>query len=178
MKQLTNYFRLYVFSGLVLIIVSNCESSNEKNDSTLEIIESDLSFKLIEFGSFYALADGLGEEIIPYIDSLNALPQTTLSANEKQFLETANRLNDHDLLFLPSFSLTVDSLTYRVYLDASDYALIKDFNRIDLIREGKKVQIRLKGEKISADSEDNFRIFRAHKILSVEKVDGKTEWRE
>lgn len=177
MQHLTNYFRLWVFSGLILILVFNCESNNDKNDSTLEIIEGNLSFKLIELGSFYALADGLGKEIIPYIDSLNTLPQTTLSENEKQFLETANRLNDHDLLLLPSFSLTVDTLTYTVYLDSTIYSVIAEFDRDELIKENKKVQIRLKGEKISTGSQATFRIFRAHELLSVQKTEGETHWR-
>ncbi|MCE7991524.1 MAG: hypothetical protein HEP71_06065 [Roseivirga sp.] len=171
-----NTVNLLILVILILLAVSGCDSNKAANQSTLETIEGDLSFKLIDFGSFYPLADGLGNELMPYIDSLNNLPAETLSNGEKEFLGMVNVLEENDLLRLPSFLLRVDAVDYRVYVNPEDYSRISQFNRNDLISEGEIVKIQLMGMKINMADEKGFSIFRACEILSIKKSDGKTEW--
>ena len=59
-----------------------------------------------------------------------------------------------------------------VYLTLSDYENIQQFDRQQLINEGKKIKLKLLGEKISEN------IFYASKIIDINKIDGKTYWRK
>lgn len=176
-NRLICYF-ISVFFGTSCLLFLGCQPNKETNSSHLETIEGDLSFKLIDSGSFYPLVDGLGEEVGHYIDSLNNVPPETLSTNEREFMNMVNLLAENDLLFLPSFLLQSDSINYRVYLDSTEYARVHVFDRNDLLKESKKVHIQLKGEIINTPEEDGFGIFRADKIVSLKKVEGKTEWRK
>lgn len=103
-NRLICYF-ISVFFGTSCLLFLGCQPNKETNSSHLETIEGDLSFKLIHFGSFYPLVDGLGEEVGHYIDSLNNVPPETLSTNEREFMNMVNLLAENDLLFLPSFLL-------------------------------------------------------------------------
>lgn len=165
---------------LILIgsIIIACRSGHESSVSDAIVIEGDLSFKLLEFGSFYALADGLEDKIFHLIDSLEALPSSTLSEDEQELLRMVNLLKDNNLLFSPSFNLRTDEGNYRVYLDSQEYDQIKLFKREDLVRENMKIKIRLKGQPVATDLKEAPQLFRCLQILSIEKVPGKTYWRK
>ncbi len=156
----------------------SCQPEQKASASDTMTIEGELSFKLIEFGSYYALADGLGDQVFDLVDSLETLPASTLSEHEQDFLSIVNLLKDNGLLFLPSFNLATNQGNYRVYLDTSEYNKVSPFKREDLVKENQKVKIRLKGQLIPTSLEEAPPLFRCSEILSIEKVPGKTHWRK
>jgi NAD-specific glutamate dehydrogenase len=165
--------RNYLLAVCSVILVSACSDTDQ-----YETLEGDLSFKLIDFGSYYALADGLEDRVFDLIDSLNALPPSTLSEDEKEFMNTVNLLDKHNLLFLPSFNLKTEDGDYRIYLDTLQYNQISEYRRSDLVKENKKVRIKLKGYEIQPEGNTYFTLFRCKQLMAIDIIPGKTYWRK
>ena len=134
-------------------------------------IEGDLYFKLIRLGSFYNWPQNKKNEFLLKIDSLKQ--DESVSKEEKKFIEFIDILTKHDLFDKPYFNLRLDSTRIiSVYLSTSDYNKIQKFDRQELINEGKKINIKIKGKEISKD------IFFANRIIEINKVNGKTHWKK
>lgn len=164
--------------SIVIVLLSLSLLACNSSANTSEVLDGELSFELIEIGSYYALADGLGDKIFDFIDSLNALHITTLSSDEKEFLNTVNLLEENNLLFLPSFRLKTDSGNYRVYVDSTAYPEIEKYKREELVKNNTKVQIILRGRRIDQKEGVYFPTFRSHEFISIKEVPGKTYWRK
>ncbi|KXX69453.1 hypothetical protein AVL50_19065 [Flammeovirga sp. SJP92] len=135
------------------------------------LIQGDLYFKLISFGSLYGVPDDLKTKYISMIDSIKQLD--SIPQQDKEVIETHNILTENELIDKPYFHLKVDSVEIiTVYLDETEFAEISKFNRQELINEGKKIKLSLQGKMIRND------IFYANEIHRLDKIDGKTYWRK
>ena len=134
-------------------------------------IEGDLYFKLISIGSFYNIPKEKKDEFLLKIDSLKQ--DKSISNQEKELVEMIELLTKHELIDKPYFHLKTDSTRITtVYLTQVDYNKIQQLDRQELINSGKKIKLKLLGEKISEN------VFYAHEILEINKIDGKTYWRK
>jgi len=134
-------------------------------------VEGDLYFKLISLGSFYNVPNDKKKEFLAQIDSLRQCK--SIAKQEKQLVEMVDLLTKNELIDKPFFHLKLDSSrVITVYLNQTDFDKISIFNRQELINEGMKISLKISGEEIS----DN--VFHLHKILDINKIEGKTFWRK
>ena len=135
------------------------------------LIQGDLYFKLISFGSLYGASDDLRTKYNSMIDSIKKLD--SIPQQDKGLIEIHNILTENKLIDKPYFHLKVDSIQIiTVYLDEKEFPEISKFNRQELINEGKKIRLSLQGKMICND------IFYANKVHRLDKIDGKTYWRK
>lgn len=62
-----------------------------------------------------------------------------------------------------------------VFLDTNDYRKIKDYNHNDLVRDNKKVRIKAEVSELKYDS---LTAYETIKLISIDKIDGKTYWKK
>ena len=135
------------------------------------MITGELYFKLIGFCSTYGYADSIKLRFKNGFDSLAELKN--ISKEDRQVLDFVKLLKENELINKPCFHLRIDSdEIVTSYVNESEYNKIKDFDRQRLINENKKVVIKLNGHRIGNG------IIDCQKIISTEKVDGKTYWRK
>ena len=101
------------------------------------LIQGDLYFKLISFGSLFGVSDDLRTKYYSMIDSIKQLD--SIPQQDKELIEIHKILTDNKLIDKPYFHLKVDSVQIMtVYLDEKEFTEISKFNRQELINEGKK----------------------------------------
>ncbi|WP_027420757.1 hypothetical protein [Crocinitomix catalasitica] len=164
--------RLILFIAFTCLSLFSCSSwSNKKEEVAGELIQGELYFKLIDFGSYYGFSDDIIEEFENYVDSLTKVD--VISDNDRYVRDFTEILKQNDLIYLPYFNLKVDSIhKVKVYLSEKEYKKIQQYNHQELINENQKVTIRLKGEYVHDD------IVKCTEIISTDKVEGKTYWRK
>lgn len=148
---------------VLLLIVFSCSKKSE-------VLEGDLSFKLIEFVSFYGKKDFDIKNFEKQIDSLRFSKNT--SKQDLEFIEAIDKLKKNNLLQSPWFYLKTKDSIIKIFLSENDYDKIKKFSKDDLIKANKKVKLKLDLEL--KDKE----IYVCNKIISLEVVEGKTEVRK
>lgn len=148
---------------LVLIIVYSC--------SQKETVKGDLFFKLVHFGSFYNADDSQIESFEKEMDSVMSSPN--VGQNWKDSYEFIQRLKKNGLLKSPHihFHLHSDSII-RIYLSENEYEKVRGFNKSELQKTGKKVEIELEFEKKDEG------LYYSDRILKVNEVEGKTPWKK
>lgn len=151
----------------ILVLISGCHTDNKK------IVEGDLYFKLIEFQKFFNAPDSTLTKIET---SLRTVNKDSLAEQDKKIYDLLQFMSDNKLLRKPFIKLRQDDgKIFMVFLDADDYKKIKDYNHNDLIRDNKK--IRLKAE-VSELKYDSLIAYEALKLISIDKIDGKTYWQK
>lgn len=149
----------------ILVLCPACQSDNKK------IIEGDLYFKLIDFQRFYDAPDSILVKIETSVKNVN---KDTLTEQDKKIYDLLNFMVDKELLRKPFIRLRQDDGTIRmVFIDSTDYEKIKDYNHNDLVSEDKKVRVRAEVVEIKYDS---LTAYETIKLISIDKIEGKTYW--
>ena len=159
MKRLLTVF-------VILVILFSCQMNQTK------IIEGDLYFKLIDF-RFFEAPDSLLTKIATHVKTVN---KDTLSDQEKKNYDFAKLMYDEELLRKPFLRLRQDDgKIIIVALDTVDYGKIKGYNYSDLVSENKRIRIKA---EVSVLKRDSLRIYKNIKLISIDKIDGKTHWKK
>ena len=139
---------------------------NSKN----ETFEGDLFFKFVEFGSFYGADDSSIKTIEMKMDSIRL--NKNASEEDLKVIAFINKLKKNNLLKSPWINLKVKDSVIKVYLNQTDYQKLEKYKYKDLKRRNKKIKLKLDVEL--KDSE----LYFCNKILSMEEVDGKTDFKK
>ena len=60
-----------------------------------------------------------------------------------------------------------------VFLDSIDYIKFKDYNHNDLVRDNKRIRVKV---KVNESKYNSLTAYEIVKFISVDKLDGKTYW--
>jgi len=149
----------------ILVLCTACQSDNKK------IIEGDLYFKLIDFQRFY---DGPDSILVKIETSVRNVSKDTLTEQDKKIYDLLKFMVDKRLLRKPFIRLRQDDGTIEmVFIDSTDYKQIKEYNHNDLVSEDKKIRVRAEVIEIKYDS---LTAYKTIKLISIDKIDGKTYW--
>ena len=151
----------------IFILFTNCQTERK------DIIEGDLYFKLVDFPSFFDAPDSTLTKIENDLKTVN---KHTLNKQDKKFYDLLQFLSDKKLLRKPFIRLKQDNGEIKmVFLDTIDYKTIKDHNYNDLVNHHKKIRIKA---KVSEFKYDTITVFESTKLISINKIDGKTYWKK
>ncbi|WP_299669677.1 hypothetical protein [uncultured Polaribacter sp.] len=164
----------YLLFTLLTISLISC-----KRTSVNKTIEGTIYIKLIDLNNVvYGMSNDEIEKIKKEIFNQK---KNDFSKSEKSFMEYHKILFKSDLINKPHFKLkTKKGKIINVYTNENEYTkLAKHLRKLN--REEEKVIVKFEGVKISdgifdPDGIFDQAIFKATKIISVEKTVGKTEW--
>lgn len=157
-------------------MIISCRTKN--NDS---IIQGEIFIKLIDVRNVVSnIPDDKLEEVKKSIANAD---QTNLTESEKKSSNYFKILLEKNLIKKPFFKLKISSgKIINVYTTKTEYSkLQKILENFDKYKE--KIKVEFEGNKISDgvfDSDGIFDqpIYLADKIISIEKTDGKTDWKK
>ena len=135
-----------------------------------KIIEGELFFKLVDFGTYYGAEEENIAKVEKVLDSLKQVKN--LNKNSKVILDYFELLERNNLLRSPYIFIKNDSIIKRVFLSENAYERFKHFKNSDLLKSGEKVEVKLKANEI----EEN--LYFSNTILKVDVVKGKTQWKK
>lgn len=151
----------------IFILFTNCQTDRK------DTIEGDLYFKLVEFPSFFDAPDSTLTKIENDLKTVN---NHTLNKQDKKIYDYLQFLSDKKLLRKPFIRLRQDNGEIKmVFLDTLDYKKIKEYNYNDLENHNKKIRIKA---KVSELKYDTITLFESTKLISINKIDGKTYWKK
>lgn len=167
--------KLLTYTSLLLMIIS-CRTKNNDN-----IIQGEIFIKLIDVRNVVSnIPDDKLEEVKKSIANAD---QTNLTESEKKSSNYFKILLEKNLIKKPFFKLKISSgKIINVYTTKTEYSkLQKILENFDKYKE--KIKVEFEGNKISDgvfDSDGIFDqpIYLADKIISIEKTDGKTDWKK
>lgn len=167
--------KLLTYTSLLLMIIS-CRTKNNDN-----IIQGEIFIKLIDVRNVVSnIPDDKLEEVKKSIANAD---QTNLTESEKKSSNYFKILLEKNLIKKPFFKLKISSgKIINVYTTKTEYSkLQKILENFDKYKE--KIKVEFEGKKISDgvfDSDGIFDqpIYLADKIISIEKTDGKTDWKK
>lgn len=140
-----------------------CNSCNKREG---EIIESELTFESISFKSAYGASQEEYNSLLKEIDQVIKKNENTEKTKLYKYFD---RLNQCDLLKNPNILLLINKdSVLTVYLAESEYNKIKDIKHSDLLKDGKKMIVKL--ELFRKDKD----IYYSNNILSMSKVNGRS----
>ncbi len=151
---------------LIFIIVFSIISCNQKT----EIIEGDLYFKLIDFGSFYG---GEKDRIVKFEKAIDSLRhEKMISEDELKIIEFYDKLKKHKLIYLPCIKIKTDTIIRQIYLTEPEYEKVKDYKWSDLRTRKKKVKLTIEIQELEKN------IFFSDIIIEYKELDGQTYWKK
>mgnify|MGYP001209464667 CR=1 FL=1 len=152
---------------MTLVLISGCQTDNKKT------VEGDLYFKLIDFQRFYDAPDSVLTKIETSVKNVN---KDTLTEQDKKIYDLLEFMTDKQLLRKPFVRLRQDDgKIVMLFLDKMDYEKIKYYNHNDLVRDNKRIRINAEVSELKYDS---LTAYENIKIISVDKIDGKTYWKK
>lgn len=152
---------------MTLVLISGCQTDNKKT------VEGDLYFKLIDFQRFYDAPDSVLTKIET---SVKNVIKDTLTEQDKKIYDLLEFMTDKQLLRKPFVRLRQDDgKIVMLFLDKMDYEKIKDYNHHDLVQDNKRIRINAEVSELKYDS---LTAYENIKIISVDKIDGKTYWKK
>lgn len=157
-------------------MIISCRTKNNDN-----IIQGEIFIKLIDVRNVVSnIPDDKLEEVKKSIANAD---QTNLTESEKKSSNYFKILLEKNLIKKPFFKLKISSgKIINVYTTKTEYSkLQKILENFDKYKE--KIKVEFEGKKISDgvfDSDGIFDqpIYLADKIISIEKTDGKTDWKK
>lgn len=159
--------RFFLAIMTILLTISSCQTNNIKP------IEGDLYFKLIDFQRFFDAPDSVLTKIET---SLKTVDMDTLTEQDKNNYNLFGFMADKQLLRKPFVRLRLDNgEIVMVFLNSNDYEKIKDYNYSDLVRDNKKIRIKADVSELKYDS---FTAYESTKLISIDRIDGKTYWKK
>ena len=148
---------------IIGLLILSC-TKNEKE------IEGDLYFKLIDVGSFYGTDEKTIEKFEKYFDSIRW--SKTAEKDDLEIIRVFDILKSNNLLKSPWVNLKTDSDIKTIYLYEKEYQKLKKYDRNELIKDNKKVSLKIKVSELDGG------IYYSDKIEEIKLVDGKTYWRK
>lgn len=151
----------------ILLLISSCKTDTQKT------VEGDLYFKLIDFQRFFDAPDSTLTKIETSIKTVN---KDTLNAQDKKIYDLLQFMSDKKLLRKPFLRLRQDNGEIAlVFIDSIEYTKFKDYNHNDLVRDNKRVRVKVEVKELKYDS---LTAYETIKLISVDKLDGKTYWKK
>ena len=151
----------------ILLLISSCKTDTQKT------VEGDLYFKLIDFQRFFDAPDSTLTKIETSIKTVN---KDTLNAQDKKIYDLLQFMSDKKLLRKPFLRLRQDNGEISlVFIDSIEYTKFKDYNHNDLVRDNKRVRVKIEVKELKYDS---LTAYETVKLISVDKLDGKTYWKK
>ena len=159
--------RIFFVTLTILLTICSCQTNNRKT------VEGDLYFKLIDFQSFFDAPDSIFTKIET---SIKTVSKDTLTEQDRKIYDLLQFMSDNELLRKPFIRLRQDDgEIVMVFLDTTDYNKIKDYNHNDLVRDNKKIRIRAEVSELKYDS---LIAYKTSKLISIDRIDGKTYWKK
>jgi len=150
----------------ILLTICSCQTNNNK------IVEGDLYFKLIDF-RFFDSPDSVLTKIETSVKTLN---KDTLPEQDIKIYYLLEFMTDKQLLRKPFVRLRLnDGEIIMVFFDINDYEKLKDYNYSDLVRDNKKIRIKAEVFELKYDS---LTVYETSKLISFDRIDGKTYWQK
>jgi len=157
--------RRLLFILTIFICFNSCNRNNKLT------IEGDLYFQLFDLERFFDSPDSVLTKIENSVRTVNI---DTISEQDKKMYNLLQYMVGNNLLRKPFIRIRLDSGDIKMlFLDSSEYRQFKQYNWSDLSREDKKIRIKVSVTDLKYDS---MTAFNTVKILSVDKIDGKTYW--
>ena len=148
-----------LFLGLILC----CKGSEG------EIYKGDIYIKLIDFGSIYGASK---EKVYELKEQLKGSDTLIKNESDKIFVRHFKNLVKHKLLEKPYFKLKLsDGEIINVYTEEEEYSKLEALLK-GMDRDKEKIEVEFQGDK----KEEG--IFYASKLLAINKVAGKTDWKK
>ena len=143
----------------------SCQNKNE------QIIEGDLFFKLISWGSFHKANK---EQILKYEHIFDSIENSSNpKKNDLQLISHFKKLKKINLYTSPYIHIIKkDSSIVTLYMNDNDYKKIENYKLTVLQNNQKKVSLKVLAE----EKEEN--IFFINDIIDLKLVDGKTLMRK
>jgi len=153
---------IYLLSSLILtLITTSCKNQNN------EIINGTIYVKLIELGSLYKTSD---EKINTLKNEVEKFDLSDSNESEKYYYNYYKLIFKENLVDKPCFLIkNENNKIKKIFCSLADYTKIEPL-LLDLDKRSEQINLRLKVKKI------NESIYFANEIISVKKVEGKTEW--
>lgn len=130
----------------------------------VKTVEGDLYFKLIDPYRVFDAPDSVLKKI-----------ETTASLVNKDD-EVLRFMVEKRLLRKPFIRIVDDNGEINiVFLNSADYEKIKDYTYDELIKENKKIRVRLEGLDLHHKS---LKVYETSKLIAIEQIDGKTQWKK
>ncbi|MEM6967352.1 MAG: hypothetical protein AAF573_21490 [Bacteroidota bacterium] len=151
--------------GFVSVAILSCSRKYQN----LTTYEGDLAIKLIALGSSYLVINEHGDTTANLLDAID--PSDGIDKGEEIIINHFKILKEHDLIDLPMIDINFDpnsNSMYSVFFSPEEYEKIKDFHHFTLEKEGMKLRLKFTGTEVSKGK------IKAHKILSVKKIPGRT----
>lgn len=157
----------YVFVGLLMLIISSCNSSNKDI-----FFEGEIYIKLIDVHSLYGLPTNKLKE---FKNSIVNVSSDSLSGDEKKSKQHFMFLIENNLFNKSHFKLKAkDGNIFNIYTTESEFSTLK--KELDILNRDKEIiTVNFKGKKIS-EGYFNEPLYIADKIISVKKNKGVTDW--
>ena len=132
-----------------------------------EYTHADLSFKLINMGSFYGADEAEIQIFEKLFDSIKKDPDA--GKEDKKLCDFFSRLKKNGLYTSPYIHLQIgpDS-SLLVYLNETEYEKVKEYKADELLERMKKVSLELDIEKRDEG------IYFVNQIINVQETDGQT----
>lgn len=151
----------------ILLLINGCKTDDKKT------VEGDLYFKLIDFQSHFDAPDSILTKIETDIRTVN---KDTLNAQDKKIYDLLQFVSDKKILRKPFVRLRQDNGEIAmVFLDSIDYIKLEDYNHNDLVRDNKRIRVKAEVSELLYDS---LTAYETVKLISVDKLDGKTYWKK
>lgn len=159
--------RIFLAIMTILLTISSCQTNKIKT------VEGDLYFKLIDFQRFFDAPDSVLTKIET---SLKTVDKDTLTDQDKKNYNLFGFMADKQLLRKPFVRLRLDNgEIVMVFLNNNDYEKMRDYNHSDLVRDNKKIRIKANVSELKYDS---FTAYESTKLISIDRIDGKTYWKK
>ena len=127
----------------------------------VKTLEGDLYFKLIDPYRVFDAPDSV----------LKKIEATSSLVNKDN--EVLKFMVEKRLLRKPFIRIIDDNGEIKiVFLNSADYEKIKDYNYNELIKENKKIRVRVEGLDLHHKS---LKVYETSKLIAIEKIDGKTQ---
>ena len=149
----------------IFILVLGCNKEPKMTKVT-----GDLYFSFFRLGNYYNQPDSLINSFESYFDTVSV---DKLNLEEKKIIQHYNILKEKDLLYRPLVYLKTDNdSVISLYLDTSDYDLIKVHKRQKLQDGNKKLRIEAMVKMVDSG------IYICKELRSVVMMDGETLQRQ
>lgn len=157
--------KIFISILISIFLLTSCKSESNK------MIEGDLYFKLINFPTLFGAQDSL---ISKFVKDLKTVNKDTLNEQDKELWDLFQFMYDQKLMLKPYVNLKQgNGEIVMIYLDSTDFIKLKNYNHHDLISENKKIRIKAKVSPIKYKS---WLAYENLDLISIDKIDGKTEW--
>ena len=157
---------------LTAIIVSSCQSDEKKT------IEADLCFRLFDIEKFYDSPDSTLTRIENLVYAIN---KDTFDSERKEEYKHFKFMVDNNLLRKKYIWIRLDNGENRIlFLDSVDYHKFQEYRWSDLTEDGKKIRIKTIVNEFEYPYyfEDTGTAYDCVKMLTVDKINGKTHWKK